>query len=153
MLYTFENLIYPKNIHLHTNVLQVFALNSYLSASWLKSCFLQLKRSSIQRIYTFVRVFFHFFFIRLSTSVRVDYNGISTLDNVFYPKNVQLCASWLKWHILHWKILSTWGINTSERLIFQLKNYPCVSLLKRCFLHLELFSTRRICIFCVIGLN
>ena len=155
MLYTFENLIYPKNIHLHTNVLQVFALNSYLSASWLKSCFLQLKRSSIQRIYTFVRVFFHFFLLdylplcELTTKVflhlimflpkectplcKLTKMVFSTLKNVFYMRDIHLCAS--------------------DFIYFLLKNYPCASWLKRCFLHLKLFSTRRIYTFCAIWLK
>ena len=78
-----ENVFYPKNVHLCASVFLVFEMNNYLCASWLKYFSLHLKMSSIQRIYTFVQVFFHFF-IRLSTSVRVDYNGISTFDNVFY---------------------------------------------------------------------
>ena len=38
---------------------------------------------------------FSIFFIRLSTSARVDYNCISTFENIFNLKNVHLCASWL----------------------------------------------------------
>ena len=97
-----------------------------------------------------------FFFIRLSTSVRVDYKGIFTLDNVFYPKNVHLCASWLKWYFLHWKILFIWGIYTSVEVfcnLFSLKNYLPAIWLKWCLLHLKLFSTRRIYTFCAIWLK
>ena len=57
----------------------------------------------------------------------------STLKNVFYMRDIHLCAS--------------------DFIYFLLKNYPCASWLKRCFLHLKLFSTRRIYTFCAIWLK
>ena len=48
---------------------------------------------STRRINSIVQGFFYYFYGRISTSVQVDYNGISTLENVFNLKNIYLCVS------------------------------------------------------------
>ena len=60
MLYALENLIYPKTIHLCAGVYTFFLLNNYLCRSSIKWSFLYLRVSSIQRLYTSMRVFFKF---------------------------------------------------------------------------------------------
>ena len=107
--------------------------------------------SSIQRIYISVWVFYNFFSIRICTSVCVDYNGISAFDNIFYSKNVHLCASWLKWYVLHWKIFSTWGIHTSVGVffIYFIEELPLSELTKVVFTTLEtVFYQKNIYILC-----
>ena len=86
--------------------------NIHVCMSWLIWCYLYLKLflkfSSTWRIYTSVRVFFNYFYGRISTSMQVDYNGISTLETVFTTriyssvwvffnfslKNIYHCMSW-----------------------------------------------------------
>ena len=77
----------------------------------------------------------------------------SALKNVFYQKNVHLCASafkyfsmkniylsasWPKWCFLNFKVLSSRRIYSSVYVL--MKNiYLCSSVLKCCFLHLKIF--------------
>ena len=89
---------------------------------------------STRRINSIVQGFFYYFYGRISTSVQVDYNGISTLENVFNLKNIYLCASVFQifieeylplckfWCFLHLKMLSTWRIYTS---VWGILNFFC----------------------------
>ena len=78
--------------------------NIHLCTSWLKWCYIYLKLllkfSSTWRIFTSVRVFYKYFYGRKSTSMRVDYNGISTLETL--PQEyIPLCECF---SIFHWRI-------------------------------------------------
>ena len=91
---TLKNIFYLRNIHLCGSVLQFFFIEDFLWASplnwcllhlklfstrriytfcaiWLKCLFQHIEMSSIQRIYTSVRVF-QISYWRIFTSVRVD---------------------------------------------------------------------------------
>ena len=127
--------------------------NIHLCTSWLKWCYLYLKLflkfSSTWRIYTSVRVFFNYFYGRISTSMWVDYNGISTLETVFTTriytsvwvffnfslKNIYLCMSWKQYLPEEYTPMYEWFI-----IFFLIKKIsPCTS-----WLQLHMFSTRRL---------
>ena len=85
---------------------------------WLKWGFLHLKIFFTQRIYHSVPLFKKKIHLRLFASVRFDLNVLFMPVNIFYLKNIHLCASWLKWCSLHLKMLSTLRIYTSVRVFF-----------------------------------
>ena len=87
----------------------IISMEEYLPPCKLTTMvFLHLKLILTTRINTSVRVFFNYFYGRIYTSIRVDYNGIFTLETVFtiriYTsvqvffnfslKNIKLCMSW-----------------------------------------------------------
>ena len=86
---------------------------------------------------------------------------LSTLKNVFNPKNIHLCAifflqflyrniflglSWLKWYFYTWKwyLLEEWTPMCERFSIVFIEEHLCMSWLWWCFIHLNMFSTRRI---------
>ena len=134
---TLEKVFYSKNLHLSGRVFHFFneefiplckltkmafftlknafcLKNIYLCASWLKWYLLYLKLFSTLRIYTSVRVFFNFF--------NKEYLPMCELTNVFYLKNIHLCASWLKWCLLYLKLFSNLRIYTSVQVFFNFFN-------------------------------
>ena len=98
---------------------------------------------------------FSIFFIRLSTSARVDYNCISTFENIFNLKNVHLCASWLNGIFYTENIFYLRNIHLCGSVLqfFFIEDFLWASRLNMCFIHLKLFSTRRIYTFCAIWLK
>ena len=70
-----ENVFYPKIIHLYASIFQVFALNNYLCASWLK-----------------------YFFFTWKCPLSKENMPLCECFLIFLLKIIYLCASWLKWH-------------------------------------------------------
>ena len=146
MFYRLEILI-NRRIHLGKLTIMVFPLleyafylkNIHLCLSWIKWCFLHLKKKmypkiihlctswkkwyfvhlkmfSTRRIYTSLQTFFNFFneqYLPLCELTNVVFSSLekdicqkiihicANIYKIYLMKNINLCASWLKWYFLH----------------------------------------------------
>ena len=124
---------YLKNIHLCANGLNWCCLhiNKPFFCSWSCDGVFYTQIFFPQRIYTYVRRFFYFFHLRISTFVQVDENSVSTLANVVYLNDIQLCASAFKKNIYLLCDLT----ETVLKNVFYLKNiHLCASIFQFLFL-------------------
>ena len=107
-----ENVFYPKIIHLYASIFQVFALNNYLCASWLK-----------------------YFFFTWKCPLSKENMPLCECFSIFILKIIYLCASWLKWHFYTEKYfppaeytpLTKKVLYTFKNLLYPKNIYPCVS--------------------------
>ena len=110
-----ENVFYPKIIHLYASIFQVFALNNYLCASWLK-----------------------YFFFTWKCPLSKEYMPLCECFSIFLLKIIYLCASWLKWHFYTEKYfppaeytpLTKKVLYTFENLIYPKNIHFCMKVLK-----------------------
>ena len=120
---TQENVIYGKNIFLCASVFCILLYEEYLPLCELTNMVFSMLENVIcqKNIHICMNIF-----------------------NKYLMKNIYLCASWLKWCFLHWKIFSTQWTYSYARVFNWRIFYLCACWLKSGFLHLKIFSTRRI---------
>ena len=122
MVFLHLKMFLTPRIYTSVRVFFIFPLRSiYLCVSWQKWWFLHLKTLYTWRIYTSVQVFFNFFYWRIPLC-KLTIMVFPSLEYVFYPNNIHLCTSRLKWCFLHLKKKYT-PLSEMTKMIFPtLKN-------------------------------